>query len=57
VFGIIYTEQNKAQTPAILNVIYGGICFKWNLDIKTPVFSGKLPRICSLVDLHFKHLY
>jgi hypothetical protein len=42
VFGTINNEQNKVQTPAILNVIYSGTCFKGNLGIKNPVFSGKL---------------
>jgi hypothetical protein len=42
VFGIIYNEQNKVKTPAILNVIYSETCFKGNLGIKNPVFSGKL---------------
>jgi hypothetical protein len=42
VFGIIHNEQNTVQTPAILNVIHSGTCFKRNLGIKNSVFSGKL---------------
>jgi hypothetical protein len=41
-FGIIYNEENKVQTPAILNVIYSGNCFQGNLGVQKPVFSGKL---------------